>query len=49
MKKKVTGKATHHEVAKRKARSRDGQKWSPTGGTCVTEGQKKGYSEGSKK
>ena len=49
MKKKVTDKATHHEVAKRKIRKRDGQTFNPNGGDCVTDGQKKGYSEGSKK
>lgn len=45
-KKSVTGKDTHHGVKTRKSRSRDGQKWSPTGGTGVTKDQKKGYSEG---
>lgn len=46
MKKSVSGQDTHHGVKPRKSRSRDGQKWKATGGTGVTKGQKKGYSQG---
>lgn len=44
--KKITGKAEHHGVQKRKTRDRDGQKWNATGGSGVKPAQKKGYSSG---